>query len=176
VALVPDQRSVQEFASAGLNPALHDGVHPRHPYAASDDPESGVGEHGVEGLRELGVAVADQAPGSAARVLEVHEEIASDLHDPLRGGVRGYAQDPDAPGGVLDDGKDVQACPGQGAGLEEVAREQCVGLAAKEVGPRRAVSFRRGRGAVLAEDLPDGGCGDLDAEGREFTVDPAIPP
>jgi hypothetical protein len=55
-------------------------------------------------------------------------------------------------------------------------REQCVGLAAKEVGPRRAVLFRRGRDAVLAEDLPEGGCGDLDAEGREFTVDPAIPP
>jgi hypothetical protein len=88
----------------------------------------------------------------------------------------GGAQDLDASCGVLDDREDVQARAGQGAGLEEIAGEQCVGLAAEEVGPGRVLSFGCGRDAVRAEDLPDGGGGDLDAESREFAVDPAISP
>lgn len=65
----------------------------------------------------------------------------------------GGAEDPDAPCRVLDDGEDVKTRPGQGSGLEEVAGEQRVGLAAQEVGPGRALPFGRGWDAVLAEDL-----------------------
>jgi hypothetical protein len=46
--LVPDQRAVEEFVAAGLDPPLHDRVHPRHPNAAEHDRDSGVGEDGVE--------------------------------------------------------------------------------------------------------------------------------
>ncbi|WP_394365606.1 hypothetical protein, partial [Streptomyces sasae] len=59
MAEVPDQGAVQEFAPAGLYPALHDGVHSGCLYAGGDGCQSGVGEQGVEGLRELRVAVAD---------------------------------------------------------------------------------------------------------------------
>jgi hypothetical protein len=62
--------------------------------------------------------------------------VPSELYDPVWGRVRGGAQEPNPAGSVLDDGEDVQARPGQGAGLEEVAGEQGVGLAAEEVGPR----------------------------------------
>jgi hypothetical protein len=161
---------------AGLYPALHDGVHARHPDTALHDLESGVGEQCVEGGGELGVAVADEELGLAACVFEVHYEVASELHDPLSGGVCGGAQDSDAPGGVLDDGEDVQVCPGQGAGLEEVAGEQGAGLAAQEVGPGGALAFRSRWDAVLLEDLPDGGRGDLDTQGGEFAVDASVPP
>jgi hypothetical protein len=34
MALVPDQRAVQQLSPAGLHPPLHDRVHPRHPDAA----------------------------------------------------------------------------------------------------------------------------------------------
>ncbi|GAB2879347.1 hypothetical protein GCM10027074_54510 [Streptomyces deserti] len=88
----------------------------------------------------------------------------------------GGAADADTPGGVLENDKDVQAGTGQGADLEEVAGEQCVGLAAQEVGPGVALSLGRGRDAVLLQDLPDGGGGDLEAQGRELAVDPAVPP
>jgi hypothetical protein len=114
VALVPDQRSVEEFVPAGLYPALHDGVHARDADTAFDDLESGVGEYGVEGGRKLGIAVADQEPDVAACVFEVHDEVASELYHPLRGGVCGGAEDSDAPGGVPDDGEDVQVRTGQG--------------------------------------------------------------
>lgn len=45
-----------------------------------------------------------------------------------------------------------------------------------EVGGGRAFPLRGGWDAVLTEDLPDRGGGDLDAQRRELTVDPAIPP
>jgi hypothetical protein len=36
------------------------------------------------------------------------------------GGVRGGAEDPDVPAGVVDGGEDVLALPDQGDGLDEV--------------------------------------------------------
>ncbi|MFF4752226.1 hypothetical protein ACWD5R_39130 [Streptomyces sp. NPDC002514] len=39
VVLVPDQGPVGEFVAAGLDPALHDGVHAWHPGAGEDDLE-----------------------------------------------------------------------------------------------------------------------------------------
>ena len=72
--------------------------------------------------------------------------------------------------------KAYRARPGQGAGLEEAAGEQRAGLATQEAGPGCARPLRRGRDAVLAQDLPGGGGGGLDAEGGELAVDPAVSP
>jgi DNA-binding CsgD family transcriptional regulator len=66
------------------------------------------------------------------------------LRGPGGGGVCAGAEDPDAPGGVFDDGEAVQARPGQGAGLEEVTGQQGVGLTAQEAGP----GCRPGAGAT----------------------------
>ena len=85
VALVPDQGAVQEFPAAGLYPALHERVHAGYLDAGGDDLQASVGQQGVEGGRELGVSVAEQESGSAARVLQVHEESASQLADLLAG-------------------------------------------------------------------------------------------
>jgi hypothetical protein len=79
-------------------------------------------------------------------------------------------------GGILDDRDDVQTRPSLGADLEEIAGEQRLGLAAQEVSPGGALSFGRGRDAVLLEDLPDGGGGDCDTERRELAVDSAVAP
>jgi hypothetical protein len=46
----------------------------------------------------------------------------------------GGAENADPAVGVLDDGEDVLALPGQGDGLDEVAGEQRFGLGAQEVG------------------------------------------
>ncbi|MFE2756361.1 hypothetical protein ACFXGA_30620 [Actinosynnema sp. NPDC059335] len=62
VLLVPDQRSVKQFPSAALDPALRDRVHPRDPDSAENDPDARVGEDGVEQCRELAVPVADREP------------------------------------------------------------------------------------------------------------------
>lgn len=161
---------------AGLYPALDQRVHPRDVDAGGDDFHSGIGQQGVEGGGELRVPVADQVPGPAARVLEIHEEVASELYDPLAGGVRGGAQDPDTSGRVLDDGEDVQLRARQGADFEQVAGQQGLGLVAQEVGLGGVLPFRCGRDAVFLEDLPGGGRGDLDAQCREFAVDFAVAP
>ncbi len=176
VTLVPDQGPVQEFAAAGLYPALHERVHPWYPNAGRDDLETGIGHQGVEGGCELRVAVSDQEPCPAARVLEVHEEVASELHDPVPGRMRGDTEDPDATGGVLDDGEDIQARPCQRSDFEEIAGEKGLDLAAQEVGPGGALPFGCGWDAVLAEYPPDRGGGDLDPQRGELAVNPAIPP
>jgi hypothetical protein len=90
--------------------------------------------------------------------------------------MRGGAEDADTAVGVLDDGKDVLALPGQGDGLDEVAGEQRFGLGAQEVGPRCAAALGRGVDARALEDLPDGGGGDLDTERGELAVHPPVPP
>ena len=121
VLLVPDQRSVEEFAAATADPALHDGVHPRDADSAEDDLNAGVGEHGVEQRRELSVPVTDQEPCGAARVFEVHDEVPGGLGDQGCGRVCGGAEDADPAAGVFDDREHVQAGAAQRAGLEVVA-------------------------------------------------------
>jgi hypothetical protein len=60
VRVVPDQGAVQELVPAGLDPALRDRVRSRHADACGDDLAALAGEHNVEGLGELRVAVTDQ--------------------------------------------------------------------------------------------------------------------
>ena len=60
----------------------------------------------------LAVAVPDQEPHPAAGVLKIHDEVPGGLGDPGCGGMRGCAEGPDPPGGVLDDRQHVQAGAG----------------------------------------------------------------
>jgi hypothetical protein len=59
VALIPDERAVQQFVPAGLHPAFHDRVHSRHLDAAQYDLDPGVLEHGVKQAGKLAVAIPD---------------------------------------------------------------------------------------------------------------------
>ena len=176
VRLVPDQGPVGQFAAAGLHPAFHDRVHSGHLDPAEHGLDARVLEDGVEQAGELAVAVPDQEPRPASGVLEVHDEVPRGLGDPGGSGMRGCAEDPDPPGGVLDDRQYGQARAGQGDGLEEVAGEQGIGLGAEEAGPGGggALGCRVDPGVV--EDLPHGGGGDLDAEDEEFAVDAPVAP
>lgn len=131
----------------------------------------------VEERRELRVPVPDHIFDGGPGVLQVHHQVSCRLAHSLRGGVRRGAEDPDAPGGVLDDREDVLAPAGQGDGLDEVACQGGgVGLGAQEVGPGGGGSGGRGVDALVLEDLPDGIGGDLDAEGGELAVHSAVAP
>lgn len=68
VPLVPDQRAVEELTAVGLHPPLHHRIHPRHPRPGQHRLDTGIGQNGVEQLRELAVPVADQEPCPAAGV------------------------------------------------------------------------------------------------------------
>ena len=62
VLLIDDQKTVEEFASDAADEAFGDRVGPRCPHRSLDNADVEGGEDGVEGGRELGVAVADQEP------------------------------------------------------------------------------------------------------------------
>ena len=124
VALVPDQGAVQQFASAGLYPAFHGRVHPRHPDPVECGLVPRVLMDGVEQVGVLPVAVADHEPGQAAGILEIHDEVPGGLRRRGGGRVRRRAQDADAPAGVPDHREHVQPRPGQGDRFEEVTCQQ----------------------------------------------------
>ena len=58
-----------------------------------DDPDVDRGEDGVEGGGELGVAVTDEQPEALTGIVEVYEQVAGLLGEPLLGGVGRDAQD-----------------------------------------------------------------------------------
>ena len=88
----------------------------------------------------------------------------------------GGAEDPDASGGVLDDGQDVHPRAGQRHGFEEVGREDGLGLGAQERRPGLTAPSRCRVDAGVFEDLPDGGGGDLDAQDEQLAVDAPVAP
>jgi hypothetical protein len=176
MALVPEEGAAEEFVAAGLDPALHDGVHAWHPDAGEDDLDAGVCQELVEERGELRVPISDQVSDGGLGVFQVHDEVSGGLGDPVGGGVRGGAEDPDAASGVLNDGQAVLALVGQGDGFDEVAGQEGVGLGVQEVGPGGGTAVGRGVEALGLEYLPDAGRGDLDAEGGEFAVHPAVAP
>jgi hypothetical protein len=164
---VPDQVAL---------PALHDGVHARHSDAGENDLDARVSQDLVEQGWELRVPIPDEMPDDDSGVFQVHDQVAGSLGDPRRGRMRGSAKDPHATGGLLDDRQDALALAGQGDRLDEVAGQQRIGLSTKEIGPGGGASVGCGVDAVRLENLPDRGCGDLDAERGGLAVDPSVAP
>jgi hypothetical protein len=70
VAWSGDQQVVEAFAAQRADEALGDRVRPRCPDWGVDDADVGAGEHGVDGVGELGIAVADQEPELLGAVTE----------------------------------------------------------------------------------------------------------
>jgi hypothetical protein len=62
VTVVDDHDMVEEFAADGADQAFGDGVCSRRPHRCLDNPDVDRGEDGIEGVGELGVAVADEEP------------------------------------------------------------------------------------------------------------------
>jgi hypothetical protein len=80
-----------------------------------------AGEHGVDGPGEPGIAGPDQEAERVGAVLELQEEIAGLLGDPLARGICGNAEGVDNSGTDLHDEEDVPAPEGDRAvRVEEV--------------------------------------------------------
>lgn len=124
------------------------------------------------------VAVADHEldGGELSGIFEVHDQVLDCLGDPGVGGMRGGAEYTDASVGVVDGGEGVLTLPGEGDGLDEVHREDGLGLGVQEGGPGDVRALGRGIDAFGLEDFPDGGGRQLDAEEREFAVDAPVAP
>src|SRR2546430_11602748 len=118
--LVPDQRAVEQFVAAGLDPPFHDRVHAGNLDAAEHGRDAGVGEDRVEQGGVLAIPVTDDVRDLTSGVLDVHGEVACGLCYPGRGWMGGGPEDAYPAGGVLDDGQDVESGAVQRGGFEEV--------------------------------------------------------
>jgi hypothetical protein len=79
-------------------------------------------------------------------------------------GVRGCAENAHAPTGMVNSGENVLAYAGQRDGLDEIHRQDHLGLRAQELGPRDGRSVWRRVDASSFEDLLHGRRSDRDTE------------
>lgn len=106
------------------------------------------GEDRIEGVGELRVPVGDKELELPDAVFQVHEQVPGLLRHPRSGWVGGDAQDVDGAGGKLDHEQHVQAPEQDGVDVEQVARQDPLGLDGKELPPGRPA--RCGAGSMPA--------------------------
>ena len=77
VTAVQDQQPVEALRTNGAHPALGEGVGLGRAHGRANDLDILGGEHGVEGVGELGVSVADEEPNRPIAVRHRQEQVAS---------------------------------------------------------------------------------------------------
>jgi hypothetical protein len=100
VDLVHDEGAVEQFGSAGSDPAFHDRVHARDADPRHDRCNAAVSKNRIERSGVPAVTVSDQVLHGDVGVLQVHDQVPGHLGGPGCGGVCGRAEDSDAAGGV----------------------------------------------------------------------------
>ena len=83
VAWSGDQQVVEAFPAQCPDEAFRDRVRPGRSDRGADDPNVGTGEDRVEGRGELAVPVTDQEAELLGAVVEVQEQVAGLLGDPV---------------------------------------------------------------------------------------------
>ncbi len=141
-----------------------------------DGPDAVGGEDGVEGAGELRIAIADEELDRRCLVGELHREVSSLLGDPVddrRGGDSGDSYETAV---VVDEDEHVEPTEEHRVDVEEVARDQTLGLCSEELRPGRSRPPWRWVDTVAFQYRPDAGWGDRDAHGGELAVDATISP
>jgi hypothetical protein len=110
----------------------------------------------VESGGVLAVVVARQKPDRAEPGAGVGGEIPGLLGGPVSGGVGGDAGDVESSGGVFKEDEDVEPVFQCGVDVEEVNRDDGVGLAGEELPPGRAATARCWVDACGVENLSHG--------------------
>ncbi|WP_197289294.1 hypothetical protein [Saccharothrix sp. NRRL B-16348] len=128
-------------------------------------------EDGVERVVVLAVAVTEQEAQGRHPVSELGGEGPGLLHGPCLCGVGGDAGDVQAPGAVFKERQCVQTCAEHGVDVEEIRRDDALGLGGEELAPGRAAAACYRVNARVMQDLPDGRVVDVMAESGQFTLD-----
>jgi hypothetical protein len=89
-----------------------------------------AGEHGIEDVGELAVAIPDQESELSRAVAEIHQQVPCLLGDPGSRRVRGNAQEVHAAIDMLDHEQDVEPVKQQRVDAEEVRGKNAVCLGA----------------------------------------------
>jgi len=77
---------------------------------------------------------------------------------------------------VFEEGQCVEACAEHGVEVQEVRRDDALGLGSEELTPGRAGAAWCWVDARVVQDLPDRRRGDSVAKPYQFTVDAAVSP
>jgi hypothetical protein len=109
-------------------------------------------------------------------VPEVGGEVPGLLRRPCLGWVRGDAGDVQAPGVVFEEHQCVETFAECGVDVEEVRRDDALGLGGEELPPGRPGTARGRVDARVMQDLPDRRAGDPVAEPGQFALDPPVTP
>ncbi|WP_443216895.1 hypothetical protein [Saccharothrix sp. ALI-22-I] len=143
----------------------------------AQDQEQVVGlEDGVERLAVLAVAVAEQEARRLHPLSEVGGEVPGLLRRPLPGRVGGDAGDVRAPGVVFEERQRVEPLAEHGVEVEEVRRDDALGLDGEELPPRRTGAAWCRVDARSAQNLPDRRGSDAVAEPGWFALDSSVTP
>jgi len=106
--LAVDQPSVGALRSHGAHKPLGVAVCSRSSGGGLHRVDALGGEHRIERCGVFGVSVADEEAELGDPFVEFHQQIAGDLRGPGPGGMRGHAEDVDAPCADLHDEQDVE--------------------------------------------------------------------
>src|ERR671934_181472 len=176
LAAADDQQPVEALAADADHPALYVRVRVRRLHRSADDLDLLGRQEGVEGTRELRVAVVDQEPHLPVAVVELHQQVARLLQHPSPVRLVGAGEILDPAAADREEDEHVEAAQPDGVDGEEVAGEDRLTVRAQEAAPRLPVALRRRRQPGLSKDVANRSRGNREAELAQLADDPQIAP
>lgn len=155
---------------------LADRVRSRCPRWAEQGLHANGFEDGVEGADVFTVPVPDEEAHQVHAALQGHGEVPGLLSGPRGGGVGGDVGEVEAPGAVFDEDQGMEALEEDGVDVEEVGRDDAVGLGGEELVPGRPQALWGGVDAGGVKDFPNRGRGNRVAQAGEFALYPPLAP
>ncbi|GAA1274489.1 hypothetical protein [Streptomyces javensis] len=138
VGLVHDEDVIEGFASDAADDAFAVRVHTGSLRRTFDDLHLFGPKDGIGGLAVLVIAVAQQEAQGLDAYAQVGGEIPRLLHRPVPYRVGGAPGDVQSPGAVLEEHQRVQPPAEDGVDVEEVCRDDPLGLCGQELASRGA--------------------------------------
>jgi hypothetical protein len=120
--------------------------------------ESFGGEDGVEGVGELGVAVADQEAERADPLAQIHQQVTGDLGSPGRSRMSSDTQEVHRAGAYFHHEQDLESAQRDGVQGKEVGGQQPRGVSAEESSPAGVCSAWCWAEAGSRQDSADRRC------------------
>jgi len=133
-------------------------------------------EDGVEGSREVAIAIVDQEARLGLRRLNLPGQVPRLLGGPGSAWVLAAGGEQDAPAGQLQEEQDVEALQEGGVHREVVTGQDCPALSPQEAAPGESCPPRSRRDAVAAEQVADATRGDPMAELEQLASDALVTP
>ncbi|MGW4079648.1 hypothetical protein ACWELB_40300 [Streptomyces asiaticus] len=176
MGLVHDQDVVEGFASDAADDAFAVRVHPGSLWRTFEDLHVLGLEDRVERLAVLAIAVAQQGVQGIDACAQANREIPCLLPCPVLCRAGGDPGDVQSPGAVLEEHQRVQSLAERGVDMEEVCRDDALGLRGQELAPGGSCAARCRIDARGMQDLPDRRRSHPMPEPGQLPLDPPVAP